>query len=148
MTKAEKTKRAEECKAALRKLLKPGATVYNVLCSVSRSGMTREIKSYAIVDGRMQYLSGYMSGAMDERRGKREGLVVGGCGMDMGWHLVMNLAYDLYPEGFGCTGNSANGRNRCPSNDHSNGDADRTRHTKSRPHWHKSGGYALRAEWL
>jgi len=91
--------------------------------------------------------------------------------MDMGFHLVSTLSYYLYPEGFGCTGKSE-GRDRCPSNDHSNGDRDYTPHTQKQigwatcdaccdpgttsiltgcaahSHWHKSGDYALRHSWM
>lgn len=68
---------------------------------------------------------------------KGDALVVNGCGMDMGFHVVYELGYTLYGrDGFICIGE------RCPSNDHSNGDRDYT------PHAHTDGGYALRYEWL
>ena len=148
----------------LRDMLPPGSTVYCVLCSVSRSGMTREIKLYTFKDGDRQYLSGYVARVLDyAKRGKQDGNVVGGCGMDMGRHLVSNLSYALYPKGFGCIGKGDSGRpgTRCPSNDHANGDRDYKRHgapsaaMKNHPreslhvnHWHSSGSYALRCEWL
>jgi hypothetical protein len=82
--------------------------------------------------------------------------------MDMGFHLVYTLSYALYPQGFGCVGE------RCPSNDHSNGDRDYTPHgcydengaledrepgpgelrDGCRRHWHRDGGYALTQRWL
>src|SRR5712692_6873174 len=65
-----------------------------------------------------------------------EGIKVSGAGMDMGFHLVYSLSYDLYPDGFECIGE------RCPSNDHSNGDRDYS------PHHHKDGGYALLQRWI
>jgi hypothetical protein len=67
---------------------------------------------------------------------KHEGLRVDGAGMDMGFHAVHSLGYVLFPDGFECTGD------RCPSNDHSNGDRN------YEPHHHTSGGYALRQRWM
>jgi hypothetical protein len=82
--------------------------------------------------------------AYDQRR---EGLRLQGCGMDMGFHAVYNLAASLWPKGFGCVGE------KCPSNDHSNGDRDYTPHKPEglKPqteHWHADGGYALRSRWI
>ena|ERR1035437_1828097 len=51
----------------------------------------------------------------------------GGCGMDMGFHLVYNLGRTLFPEGF-----KVEGRGR-------NGDASG---------WDKDGGYALKQRWI
>ena len=46
---------------------------------------------------------------------KAEAIRVGGCGMDMGFHVVYNLSRALYRDGrFVCMGED------CPSNDHSN----------------------------
>lgn len=126
----------------LRELCPPGTTVQCVLEHVSKSGMMRSIKLYVIEpDGHMAWLNGLMETAGLEKcwrkDGRRmDGTKVGGCGMDMGFHLVYNLASALYRDGFTCTGE------RCPSNEHSNGDRDRT------PHHHESGGYALRSNWL
>ncbi len=78
------------------------------------------------------------------------------CAADSGWQLVYNLSHTLYLDGFGCIGE------RCPSNDHSNGDRDytpywhrdipkpegKTSADYSATHWHQDGGYALRHEWL
>ena len=96
--KAEATER-------LRELCPPGTTVYNVLRHVSASGMTRHIASFTITNGsdgkpRIQWLSGYMETAGLGRRNKAgDALVVGGCGMDMGFHVVCNLGYALHGTG-------------------------------------------------
>jgi hypothetical protein len=101
--KAGQQKRREYCRAQLLKILKPGDTVYTVLRHVSASGMSRRIDLYTIKDGRMQYLSGYAAGLMDRKLSDKPGIVVGGCGMDMGFHLVYCLSYSLFkdspPEG-------------------------------------------------
>ncbi len=70
--------------------------------------------------------------ALDLRHWKQNGreqdaLVVGGCGMDMGFHIVYNLGRVLFPDGF-----KVEGRGR-------NGDTSG---------WDKDGGYALNHRWL
>jgi len=137
MTKRQSLER-EEARKELLTILKPGDTVYCILRHVSRSGMQREISLYT--EG-MLSLDHYAERVLQMRRGKRDGLVVSGCGMDMGMHIVMNLGYVLFPDGFTCTGRDEH-PNMCPSNDHSNGDRN------YEPHQHTSGGYALRSRWI
>lgn len=62
--------------------------------------------------------------ALGYRIGKHGGIVVGGCGMDMGFHLVYNLGRTLWPTG---TDNPHGRRNGHPDSD---------------------GGYALKHGWL
>ncbi len=84
-----------------------------------------------------QWLSYWIAKATGETYdNKRECLSVGGCGMDMGFHVVYNLSCALFRDKFQCIGEG------CPSNDHHNGDRNR------KPHLHSDGGYALRQEWL
>lgn len=142
MTRREEAER-QECIDKVRKLVTPGQTLYTILRSRSRSGMSRTLDVYALEgdSGRVAgattvYLTGYVARVLECRMAKDQGLVVVGCGMDMGFHVVYSLARCLYPEGFGCVGAG------CPSNDHSNGDRDYT------PHMHKDGGYALPHRWL
>lgn len=133
--KAGKAAMAEQAKDTLRAMLPPGSTVYTILRHVSRSGMQRRIDLYAMSPEGPVYLSGLAACAMGENVSDKGGIVVGGCGMDMGFSLVYNLSAVLYPHGFDCIGKA----NRCPSNDHSNGE--------DNAH-HKSGGYALRHAWM
>ena len=147
MPKYSKQERADAL-ARLRDWLKPGDTVYTIVENVARSGMSREIRAVLLQpadSGRVR--NGYapvvdlhpnhaIATVLGYRQGKRDGCIVGGCGMDMGFHLVYNLSYTLFPDGFDCIGEG------CNSNDHSNGDRDRT------PHRHKDGGYALKQRWL
>lgn len=141
MTRKQESER-NEARETLRRTLKPGATVYTTVKHVSRSGMQREISVHAVENGEIVWLSGLVAKATGNRLGKRDGIVIGGCGMDMGFAIVHELSYALYPEGFGCIGEGPNHADRCPSNDHSNGDRDYT------PHQHKEGGYALRHRWI
>lgn len=142
MTKVELAKR-DEARATLREFLKPGQTVYTTLKHVSRSGMQREIGVHSIEDGEVRWLSGLVARACGNRLGKRDGVIMGGCGMDMGFAIVYELSSALFREGFNCIGKSnGHASGWCPSNDHSNGDRN------YEPHHHQSGGYALRHRWI
>ena len=141
MTRAQKQAQRDSIDH-LRELLHPGDTVYTILDHCSSSGMTHHIRvviARTDDDGRTYHLhpNWHVATALGTRQAKRgDGVVMGGCGMDMGFQLVYTLSATLWPDGFVCLGD------RCRSNDHSNGDRDRT------PHHHTSGGYALTHEWL
>lgn len=165
MTKAQKAER-EEAITKLREHIKPGDVVYTILDHVSQSGMSRNIRvllPYKRDDGsgtidflHPNYLVAQAIGARQAKRG--DGIVMGGCGMDMGFHLVSTLSRVLFPDGFGCIGKG------CHSNDHSNGDRDMTPHGAKvgddypnrgvaersglANHWHRSGDYAVAHRWL
>ena len=128
----------------LRERIVPGTTVYTVLRNCSRSGMTRAIDCYLVSeDGDHEWISRLVAKALDISFSERyEAVSVGGCGMDMGYHIVHELGATLYPDGFECVGEDREAHRFCPSNDHSNGDRDYT------PHPHKSGGYALNHRWI
>ena len=154
MTKKEKAEQQANAVAKLREMLNPGDTVYTILRHRSRSGMSRRISTVAVIGGRIADLDYLVARALDYRVHRDGGLIVGGCGMDMGFHVVYNLARVLFSAGFGCTGEESYLR-RCPSNDHSNGDANYTPNGHRGPlytpgdkstlrHWHADGGYALR----
>lgn len=142
MTKKQNLAERDESIAKLRELLKPGDEVQTILRHISRSGMSRSISTVIKGEDRSYLVARALGERMD---GKRGGMKVSGCGMDMGFHLVYNLSSVLFPDGFDCCGEGTNsGRfDRCPSNDHSNGDRN-----YSADHRHKSGGYALRHRWL
>ena len=74
----------------------PGTTVYTDVKHVSKSGMSRDIAVYIILDGEICDISGYVARILGYRRRDNGGVRVGGCGMDMGYHLVMNLSYALH----------------------------------------------------
>jgi hypothetical protein len=152
----------------LKKLLKPGQTVFTILRHVSSSGMSRVIDLVIVVaDYRDEYPKnadgstnwdakptrklighkprsiGYLAAeAMDDRwDSDKQGIKVGGCGMDMGFHLVYNLGRTLYPHGVNCAG-----RMLCQSNDHVNPGPDRGNY--DRRHKHRDSGYAFKQSWL
>lgn len=148
---------ADQITAARERLafLKPGDVIRTKLLNVSRSGMQREIGVYVarVTDDGQPYvadLSWDVAVLTGQRISDRRGVVVGGAGMDMGFHLVYSLGRALYPEGVPCTGSNGwtkNGRrsklNACRSNDHVNGDR-----TYSKSKTHSDGGYAFRQAWL
>jgi hypothetical protein len=103
----------------LRKILPKGSTVYTILKHVSRSGMTRGIDCYALsveggpcVAGHNNgtyavpiWITSWVGHAIDSPQPidywrKSMGLKVGGCGMDMGFHVVNSLSYALYDDGY------------------------------------------------
>lgn len=138
LTKVEKAEKAEAIER-LREVMPPGTTVYTLLRHVSQSGMMRHISVKTELEGIHDW---NVALATESKLAPREGIKVGGAGMDMGFHLVYNLSYVLYPDGFDCIAQHLpeNERGRvCPSNDHSN-----------REHLthHRDGGYALRQRWM
>ncbi len=155
--KTEKAAEIAEAMNALRKIIKPGDRVYCVLRSASSSGMSRvidllipyreEIKEYpplpadkAEYPGQCDYSAkpkikrgalrirsiGWTAAKAMERTfdSDKSGIRIGGCGMDMGFSLVYDLGATLWPKG--------------TPKPHSrrNGEDDR------------SGGYALKHEWM
>ena len=119
--------RAQAC-ADLREFITPGTKVYCVLKSRARSGMSREIQLLVAtnVNGAtdLRDITCLAGIATDTRVGKNGGLVMGGCGVDMGFAAVYSLGHALWPNG---TETPHGTRNGTPDQD---------------------GGYALKHVWL
>lgn len=127
----------EQLIGELREELKPGMYLHSILRHVSRSGMSRSISTVLIKkDLSMRQFDYAVEVLLGFPMSPYEGNKVQGAGMDMGYHVVYALGRVLYPKGFECIGD------KCPSNDHSNGDRDYT------PHHHTDGGYAFKHGWL
>ena len=111
--------------SSLREILKPGQTVYSVLRHVSASGMSRRI-SFMIpqAGGSMRNLDYLIGVACDYKQSYKQGLIVGGCGMDMGFAVVYHIGRTIWPDGTP----EPHGRR--------NGELD------------SDGGYALKSEWI
>ena len=92
-----------EARARLKKLLRPGDTVYTILRHVSRSGMYRSISVVVCKKGEYLDITYPVSRVLEDRIDKHGGIAVSGCGMDMGFHLIYNLSYCLFPNGFKVT---------------------------------------------
>lgn len=104
MTKKEKEARAAQAVAYLKEYLHAGDRVYTILLNVSRSGMSRHIDVVLPIkhkDGTLGIyrISHLVADALDYRRAKDGALVVGGCGMDMGFHVVYSLGSVLWGHG-------------------------------------------------
>ncbi len=134
---ATTAKQQAEAREGLREMLPPGSVVHTALRHVSRSGMMRAIGCYRLREEDADWLSYRVATATGYPFSEKyEAVRADGCGMDMGFAVVYDLARTLYPDGFECIGDG------CPSNDHTNGDRGYT------PHHHADGGYALRQRWL
>lgn len=138
--------RKNEAIARLLKTVAPGDTVYSILRHTSRSGLQREISLVAVdrlavvsfpewdesreavvaavAREALTALDYWVVHGFGYRIGKHGGIVVGGGGMDMGFHLVYNLGRRLWPNG---TDKPHGKRNGQPDSD---------------------GGYALKHRWL
>lgn len=75
-------------------------TAYTILKSVSPSGMSRTMKVVTYDAGRILDITWWVAlvssvGTLTEKNGQRV-VRVGGCGMDMGFHLIHSLGIALY----------------------------------------------------
>jgi len=98
MTKEEAIKRLKE-------EIKKGDTLWTQLNHVSQSGMTRHISVRQIKKDYPLDWTRLVSIALDWKEGKNRfggynGIKVGGCGMDMGFHLIYTLSSVLYNDGY------------------------------------------------
>ena len=144
MTTAAKEREKQEAIEKLREWIKPGDTVHTILRHVSQSGMSRDISVVLIrPDGSTLHPDYAVAKATGYPLSKKEGIRIGGCGMDMGFQLVYVLSRILYADSFYCVGKGKRSERGCPSNDHVNGS---TNYRKS--HKHSDGGYALIQKWL
>lgn len=127
MTKKEKDTERDEAITRLRNLVKEGDTIYTVLKHVSSTGMSRAIDVYKIEKNEPIWLSRLVSTACGFRFSDRyEAVSVGGCGMDMGFHLAYTLGRVLFPNGSKTMVTHRNGETK-PETD---------------------GGYLLKHKWM
>lgn len=74
-------------------------TLYTNLKHVSSSGMSRDMKVLTVSNGQIIDVTWYVGrlevGTIKERNGQRV-IRVGGCGMDMGFHVVYTVSAILY----------------------------------------------------
>ncbi len=100
--KQEREQEQESAKEFLRKVFasQERPTAWTILKWVSTSGMSRDMKVCTQYEGRVVDITWYVAqassvGQLKERNGQRV-VRVGGCGMDMGFHLVYSLSLSLY----------------------------------------------------
>ena len=129
-----RTAQQKEAVKVLRELgVRPGTTLYTTVTHVARSGMSRHIRVF--VKGKrgsdpLREVSWQVGKAIKERV-KDDGIVVGGCGMDMGFHVVYELGRVMFPKGGPL---SKSGR--------------RAQEERSGETRERDGGYLLRQRWL
>lgn len=86
---------------ALRGYIKPEQCVYTKLSHLSRSGMKRIIDLYVVKDNEIVRITWNACAAMNRSYDKkREGMVMNGCGMDMGFAAVYDLSHTLFGNGY------------------------------------------------
>lgn len=93
----------EESRADLLRNVKPGDTIYTILRHRSRSGMYRAIDLYVVKDGAPFRISWDAAALLEGYDEKHEACRASGAGMDMGFHLVYNLAHRLFGDGYALT---------------------------------------------
>lgn len=84
----------------LKKNLKKGDTLFTIVTKVAPSGMSRRIKVLDIKNGNPSYWSYYVSKALGYKLKDDGSLLVQGCGMDMGFHVVYSLSQKLFNDGY------------------------------------------------
>ena len=95
----------EEAIKKLKEEIKKGDILYTQLNHVSQSGMTRHISVRQIKKNYPLDWTRLVSIALDWKEAKNKfgnynGIKVGGCGMDMGFHLVYTLSSVLFNDGY------------------------------------------------
>lgn len=154
MAKYSKAEKAEAFQR-LREWLKPGDTVHTIVEHVARSGMSRSIRVVILRDGEALHPNHAVSVLLGLSRAKRgDGMIVGGCGMDMGFHVVNSLGYALFGEeaehGKGKAANKL--RKAIYEADkhywHQGGKTEKPDWNKPGREWFAGAGYALKHRWL
>jgi hypothetical protein len=94
----------DEAIAELRELLPIGSEVYTVLEHRTGTGTTRWLKVYTVRNGGIRHISHTVSLVTGyPRTAGRDGVKIGGTGMDMGWDLVHTLGVYLHGDGYALT---------------------------------------------
>ncbi len=124
--KAQKEQERNEAIKDLKKLLgTKNRVIYCNVNHVSKSGMSRDISFHIVKKNDIIGINFYVAKITENKRTDR-GIRVGGCGMDMGFHIVYQLGRYLYPGGDGKTIIGRNG-DKEPETD---------------------GGYLIKHRWL
>lgn len=148
--------------------LAPGDVVYCVLRHRSQSGMMRVIDLFVIRKDRWSgkphpWFIGFRAAKAlgDVYDRERQGIRIGGCGMDMGFHLVYSLSSVLFPGGFGEVGYKLKAGGL--EIDRATGKRPKSKRALAamlkagyvfhgrngdRTGWDSCGGYALKQEWV
>lgn len=75
--------------------------IYSIVRHVSKSGMSRLIDFYVMVDNRPMWVTPAIRDILGYKQDeKTSALKVGGTGMDMCFHVVYSLGYKLHNDGY------------------------------------------------
>jgi len=75
-------------------------TIYTIVTKLAPSGMSRWIKLYVVVDNQPINITREAAAIFGAPYSYEYGLRVRGTGMDMGFHVVYSLSYELYKDGY------------------------------------------------
>lgn len=94
----------EEAKTRLKEWFPQGSTVYTILRHRAKSGMSRRISLVSLSADDGKVITRFPDYAASVALGysynpEKQGLVVRGCGMDMGFSVAYDLACELYGDG-------------------------------------------------
>lgn len=103
--------------------------IYVAVHRVTSSGMTRYMSAYMVYQNQIVNLNYLIQRLGVARWNNDHELIMGGCGMDMGFALVYAFSHRLFPSGFRYRKGEWH-RNNDPSS------------------WDRDGGYALKKEWI
>jgi hypothetical protein len=100
LTKQQLNLRKESIET-LNRLLDGNKNIYTEVVKVSPSGMSRHIKVFIAKDNRIINITYYVANIIGYKINRNTGgMLVGGCGMDMGFHVVYSLGREMHPNGF------------------------------------------------
>jgi hypothetical protein len=92
----------EQAKKRLLEILSKKDKVFYIVTNVSPSGMYRHIYfctfKYEKGEIRRYWLSGLFSSLLGYPIKKNDSLGVGGCGMDMGFHIISQVSSELFED--------------------------------------------------
>lgn len=93
-----------QTRADMLEYIKPGMRVHALIRHVSASGMSRRISLFvALTDDKgapyIRDISWHASILTGHKLGREPGIIMSGCGMDMGFSLVYDLGRALWPDG-------------------------------------------------
>ena len=92
LTKAQKIEQQETSITFLKENIKADNIIYTSLQSVSSTGMSRRLKIYIVKDNQIIDITYDTANALEYRYNFEKGsLIIGGCGMDMGYYVVCSL---------------------------------------------------------
>ena len=91
----------ERLEELLKEWFPENSTAHTCVVHTAQSGMSRHIKVLAAPEqGQVRDISWYVAKYLGWRYTKKDAVFVGGCGMDMGFHLIYTLSSKLYGDGY------------------------------------------------